>query len=140
MRYAYPARLQRDQDNRVLVSFPDVPEALTDGSDEPEALAEARDALAAALAGYVHAGTPLPTPSAGGDAEVAVPTLIAAKLALYQAMRRHTVTKSELARRLGISEGAARRLVDPDHSSKIEKVEAALAAVGESLVVDDVAA
>lgn len=140
MRYAYPAELTRDEDGRVVITFPDVPEALTDGADEDEALAEAPDALAAALADYVHSNRPLPRPSpAKGRALIPLSALVAAKLALYQAMGRQQVTKVELARRLGVTEAVARRLVDPDHASKMERVEAALAALGVELVVEDVA-
>ncbi len=139
MRYAYPVVLTADEDGRVVTSFPDVPEALTDGKDRPEALAEARDALVAALSGYVHGKRPIPRPqSTHGRTVVPVPAHVAAKLALYQAMRRQGVSNMELTRRLGVTEAVARRLVDPDHGSKIERLEAALAALGVGLVVEDV--
>ncbi|MGH8584316.1 MAG: type II toxin-antitoxin system HicB family antitoxin [Gammaproteobacteria bacterium] len=32
MRYAYPVVLMPDEDGRLVASFPDVPEALTDGA------------------------------------------------------------------------------------------------------------
>lgn len=140
MRYAYPVDVRPDDDDRVVASFPDVPEALTDGADEAEALAEAQDALVAALAGYVHARCDIPRPRAHrGRRTVAVPPLAAAKLALYQAMRRRRMTNVELARRLGVTETVVRRLVDPDHASRIERVEDALAALGVGLVVEDAA-
>jgi antitoxin HicB len=65
-----------------------------------------------------------------------LPILVTAKLALYEAMRTGKVTNVELARRLGISEGAVRRLVDLDHRSHIGQIETALAALGHRLVVD----
>ena len=136
MRYAYPARLRRDETGRVVVSFPDVPEALTDGADEREALREAADALAAALGGYVAEGRPIPPPGWSGQGPwVPVPALVAAKLALYEAMREQGISKSELARRLVVSETVVRRLVDPDHASRIEKLQEALAVLGRQLVV-----
>jgi antitoxin HicB len=140
MRYAYPVTLARDADERVVASFLDVPEALTDGVDETEALAEAADALAAALAGYARERRPLPRPSAAkGRHIVPVPPLAAAKLALCEAMRRQDISNSELARRLGVTETVVRRLVDPDHASRIERVQAALATLGVELVVEEVA-
>ena len=48
-RLAYPVLLNEHQ-NTVLASFPDVPEALTEGATEQEALEEAVDCLVAALA------------------------------------------------------------------------------------------
>lgn len=70
---------------------------------------------------------------------VPVPTHVAAKLALYQAMQQQRVSNMELARRLGVTEAVVRRLVDPDHASRIERLEAALATLGVGLVVEDAA-
>jgi len=44
------------------------------------------------------------------------------------------MTKTALARRLGLSEGAVRKLLDPDHRSHIGQVEKALKVLGQSLV------
>ena len=65
-----------------------------------------------------------------------LPPLIAAKLALYQAMREAGLTRVALAERLGLSEGAVRRLLDLDHRSHIGQVDAALAVLGKRLVVE----
>ena len=46
-----------------MATFPDVPEAITGGKDRTEALTMAEDALATALAGYVHAQWEIPNPS-----------------------------------------------------------------------------
>lgn len=138
MRYEYFAKLRKDTDGRFVVNFRDVPEALTDGADRAEALLEATDALGAALAGYAHGRLPIPQPTKAqsGEIAVSVPPLVAAKLALYQAMQEQAMTNVELAKRLGVTEAVVRRLLDPDHSSKIEKVESALAALGKQLVVE----
>ncbi len=138
MRYVFPARIDEDAEGRWVVSFPDVPEALTDGADREEALHEATDALGAALAGYVHEQRVIPRPSrvTADQVPVTVPPLVAAKLALYQAMHHQKITNVELARRLGVTEAVVRRLINPDYSSKIEKVEAALEALGKHLIVE----
>ena len=103
MIYAYPCVLTPAEDGSLVATFPDVPEAITGGADRSEALALAEDALAAALAGYVHEKWDIPSPSeaAAGQELVAVPTVVAAKLALYAAMRAQRITNVELARRLG---------------------------------------
>lgn len=138
MRYAYPVNLEPEEDGGFVVSFPDVPEALTEGDTREEALAEAADALVVAMGGYGEDRRPIPEPSAAGDGQeiVALPMLTAAKLALYTAMRDQGVTNVALAERLGVSETIVRRLVHPDHHSKIERVEQALAALGKHLVVE----
>jgi len=91
----------------------------------------------AALGGYIEARRPIPAPSKAkrGQVMVTLPVLAAAKLALYEAMQTAQITNAELGRRLGISEGAVRRLLDLDHRSHIGQVEAALAALGHRLVV-----
>lgn len=138
MRYVYPARLERDEAGFYLVTFPDIPEAGTDGRTPEEALGEAQDALLAALGGYVEAGRaiPIPQPVTGDLKPVYLPPLAAAKLALFSAMREEGASNVALAKRLGVSEAAVRRLVDPDHASRIEKVQTALEALGKHLIVE----
>ena len=139
MRYAYPAEIEQDEAGFYLLTFPDVPEAATDSRNQEEALTEASGALAAALAGYVHARRPLPAPSRIENHHhiVPVPGLVAAKLALYEAMReRGMFSPAQLAEIIGKSPTAAARLMDPDHSSKWEGVEAALAALGHQVVIE----
>ena len=135
-RLAWPVDLQRQEDGAILVSFPDIPEALTEGGTETDALTQARDCLIAAIGGYVGERRPIPNPSpAHGRALVALPALVAAKVALYGAMRAQGVGNTALAARLGLSEGAVRRLKNLDHRSHIGQIEAALHALGQRLTV-----
>ena len=69
-----------------------------------------------------------------------VPTVVAAKLALYTAMKVQRISKVDLADRLGVSESAVRKLANPDHRSHISQVQKALRAVGHSLKVEVTAA
>jgi antitoxin HicB len=135
--YVYPATVEVDEAGFYLVTFPDVPEAGTDATTREEALAEAQNALIAALGGYIEGRRDIPAASRATPDQVAVylPPLVAAKLALYQAMREEGITNVELGRRLGISEGAVRRLLDLDHRSHISQVEGALEILGRRLVV-----
>lgn len=137
LRLAYPAKLKVQGDGTLLVSFPDIPEALTEGTTRTEALTEAADCLVAALGGYVNDGRDIPLPSpARSRPLVELPALVAAKLALYRAMREQQIGNVALAKRLGTVEGAVRRLLDLDHRSHIGQVEAALKALGQRLVVE----
>ena len=136
MRLAYPVNLEPQCGGTVLASFPDVPEALTEGETEEEALTEAQDCLVAALGGYVELRRSIPKPSpARGRPSVALPALAAAKMALYCAMRSQGIGNTALAAELGTTEGAVRRLLDLDHRSHIDRVEAALRLLGERLLV-----
>ena len=135
-RLEWPAQLQPQDDGMILVSFPDIPEALTEGETQAEALEQAHDCLVAALAGYVGARRAVPWPSqARGQAMIGLPTLTAAKIALYSAMRAEGIGNTALAVRLGLSEGAVRRLIDLDHRSHIGQIETALRALGRRLCI-----
>ncbi len=99
---AYPAALTPDPDGGFTVTFRDVPEAITEGDSREEAVLRAEDALESALAMYIAAKEPLPSPSKPEAGEVMVPlsALGMAKTALYDAMREQGVGRAELARRL----------------------------------------
>ena len=131
MRFAFPVRLEKHADT-VVARFPDVPEALTEGATVEKALAEARDCLLAALGGYVQDGRPIPLPSRGdGEAEIALPELVAAKLALYETAGARGLDTPGLARLLGCSQRKARRLLDVDGRSRLHEVEAAQRSLGD---------
>ena len=86
--FAYPATLTRDAAGRFLVRFPDLPEALTDGATEAEALREAVDALSEALMSRIVDGEPIPDPSPLGRSQyqVAPDATVALKVALHKAV------------------------------------------------------
>ena len=138
MRFAYPVEILEEPEG-ITITCPDVPELVTGGwGDLAANLDAASDALAAALSFYVSDDRPLPTPSpARGRHMVAVPLLVAAKLALYRAKRTARMTNVEMGKRLGIDEKDVRRLLDPTHNSRIGQVEAALKALGRRLVVEE---
>ena len=131
MQLAYPVRLERHP-NTVVATFPDVPEALTEGATEDEALAEATDCLVAALGGYVQSGRPIPASSQRVDTrDVALPALVAAKVALYKTVQAMRLDASALALRLRCSRRATRRLLDVDSPSRLQEVEAALSCLAQ---------
>jgi antitoxin HicB len=136
MRYAYPVTLTPDEDGRVVVAFPDLRGASTDGADGAEAIASAADSLIAALTAYMTLRQPIPRPSpARGRPTVALSPLVAAKLALYSTMLEQQVTTADLADRMGKPESEVRRLLDLDHRSDIGQIEAALGELGKRLEI-----
>ncbi|MGH6859065.1 MAG: type II toxin-antitoxin system HicB family antitoxin [Phyllobacterium sp.] len=135
MDYMYRAKLEADPDEGFLVTFPDVPEAITHGKTRKEALDSAAEALGLALRSYLADGLPLPMAKAKGRYDVAVPAQDAMKLALIEAFNASGLSKSELARRLDKNETEARRLLDPDHSSRFSIMQAALAELGKTVIV-----
>jgi antitoxin HicB len=135
---AYPAALTPDPDGGFTVTFRDVPEAITEGDTRDEALLRAEDALESALAMYIAAGEPLPAASKAAADEEMVPlsALGMAKAALYDAMCEQGVGRAELARRLRWHLPQVSRVLDLRHASRMEHVEAALAALGLRLIVN----
>lgn len=134
--FDYPVILTPD-DGTVLVTFPDVPEAITFGADTDEALMYAVDALESALSFYVDDRKPLPVPSKPkrGQKTVRPSALECAKLGVYQAMMEQGIRKSELARRLGWHMPQVDRLFDLKHASRLDQIEAAARALGRHVEV-----
>ncbi|MGZ8158664.1 MAG: type II toxin-antitoxin system HicB family antitoxin [Methylobacter sp.] len=133
--FCYPVILTPD-DGTVLVTFPDVPEAITFGANEDEALHHAVDALETALSFYVDARKPLPEPSVHPDLPTVRPSALEGiKLAVYREMLAQGVRKAELARRLGWKAPQVDRLFDLGHASRLDQLEAAAKALGRHIDV-----
>ena len=129
--FKYPVTITKDGRN-LLVTFKDVPEAITFGKTEADALSNAVDALETGLSFYVDARKPLPKPSKAkrGQKLVSPSALESAKLGVYQAMMDQGIKKAELARRLGWHMPQIDRLFDLKHSSKFDQIEAAATVLG----------
>jgi antitoxin HicB len=141
----WPAKFVHDQKSGgFVVTFPDVPEAITEGDTIEEAMRMAEEALEVALTFYTEHGKDLPEPGLlkKGLRLVRVPALSEAKFMLYSALRSQGIRKIELARRLGCSPSQVDRLLDIQHRSKLDQLEAAFAAIGKrlSIQVRDLAA
>lgn len=136
MRYAYPANLEWEPDHSaVTVTFDDLPGA-TFGATEAEALTRAEDLLESALSFYTDDNLPVPQPKpVRGRPIVHARPLVAAKMALHDAMLAAKLSNVELGRRLDLDEKAVRRLRDPLHRSHIGQIEAALRLLGKRLEV-----
>jgi antitoxin HicB len=136
--FVYPVRLKTDQaDGGYVVTCRDLPEAITQGDSLAEALREAADCLDEAIHARMATGRDIPTPSRPrrGERQVALPVVSALKAALYSAVRESHLSKRELARRLGLDEKEARRMLDPAHPSKVPALERALLALGKQVQV-----
>ncbi len=134
----YPASFLREEKGKGFhVRFSDLPEALTGGEDLNDTFAQAADCMAEAIAGRIARGDEIPAPSKPkrGQRLIGVPLYLAPKLALYLAMRERDMRNTELAKRLGVSETVVRRMLDPKHDTKPERIQAALAALGKRIVV-----
>jgi antitoxin HicB len=131
-RFTYPITLTADEDGGYVVTCRDVPEVVTQGETIEEAIGEAEGALEAAIEMRMEDGMdiPLPTAKKRGEHLAGLPINTAMKAALYATMREQNVSKSELARRLGLDEKEARRMLNPKHGTKVPALERALHALG----------
>ncbi|NEP36994.1 type II toxin-antitoxin system HicB family antitoxin [Moorena sp. SIO3B2] len=131
-RFSFPARFTPDEsDGGFVVTFQDLPEAITQGDSIEQALAEAADCLEEAIAARIddQLDIPNPSPPAGGDYLVPVPIQTALKAALYLAMCEAGITSLQLAHTLNTDEQEVKRILDPDNGTKLPTLERALAAL-----------
>ena len=135
-RYSYPIDLHEERTGGFSVTFPDFDEAFTDGDTLSEAVSEAGDCLEEALAGRIARREDIPAQSpAKGRPAVTPSAVLAAKSALYEALREKRLSNSAFAVALGVQESEVRRMLDPRHATKIGRLEEALAHFGKRLVV-----
>lgn len=133
----YPVRLETDKGGSVVLTFPDVPEAITVGDTEEQALERGPDALLVALGGYMDRRLDIPLASRSRSPyRIAVAPMAAAKLAIYQAMRDNRMSQTQLAAKLRCDGRQVRRLLDLDHHSRLDQLETALAILGKRLVIE----
>jgi antitoxin HicB len=137
MAFGYRYTLERQENGWWLVRFPAIPEALTEGETEEVARANAVDCVIAALEGYMKAGKPLPRGRAThtGRERAVLPSLVTAKLAVYQTMRARGWSKLRLAKQLGVPENSVRRLLDLRHNSHMRVIDEALAKMNAELPI-----
>ena len=136
--FTYPVVFTPDEDNGgFVVTFPDIPEAITQGDTIEECLREAADCLDEAIAGRIDDGLDIPAPSepTAGQYKVALPAQMALKAYVYLAIKEAGMTKTELGRRIGVAESEARRILDPHHGTKLATMEKALAVFGKKIIV-----
>lgn len=136
-RFRYSVLLTAAEEGGYVVTCRDLPQLITQGEDEQDALDQAADAMDEVFAAYMVDGMDFPEPSKARRREhlVAPPAETMAKAALYVALREAGISKLQLARRLGIDEKEVRRLLDPHYGSKLPRIAQAVEALGQRLVI-----
>jgi antitoxin HicB len=135
--FVYGARFEPGDEGGIVVSFPDVPEAITQGEDEADAAKQAQESLGLALLTYPRRGLAAPDAKTRvrGLVRIAVAPEVAAKIAVLEAFAKSGISKSELARRLRKDEKEVRRILDPRHATKLATLTEALRELGQQLVI-----
>lgn len=133
----YPARFEPAEEGGFVVTFRDIPEAITQGESEAEAQAMAEDVLVSAMDFYFEdrRQVPMPSPAEHGERLVELPASVAAKVLLLNEMVSAGVSNAELARRMGTRPQEVQRIVNLDHATKIDTIAKALSALGKHLEV-----
>lgn len=133
----YPATFTLDDDGSLLVQFPDIPEAITSGADEAEAMAMALDCLLTAFDFYFDDRRAIPAPSAVQPGQVAVmlDEMATIKVLLHNEMVAKGVRKADLARLLGIPAQHVGRLLNPKQTTRLELISQAFCALGRRLEI-----
>jgi antitoxin HicB len=136
--FLYPAILTPDSEQGgFVVTFPDIPEAITQGDGLSEALQQAADGLDEAIAGRIRRHEPIPEVSMVRPHQyaIALPIATGLKAALYLALEQPKVSQSELAAYLDCDEQEVSRLLDPRRTANVSRLEAALRVLGYQLVL-----
>ena len=134
----FPVTVAADTDSSgFVVTFPDIPEAITQGEIREEALKWAQDALATALEFYFEdkRAVPAPAEAAPGQDVIELPASLSAKVLLLNEVLAQNVRPAELARRLRTTPQEVNRLTDLRHTTRIDGIESALHALGRSLEI-----
>ena len=98
MGVSYPVTLKSFRGGRVGAFFADVPEAITAGTNEAEALVARKTPCWWLLSGYLYDGRSLPVPSKAKRSQpvVVLPPRAAIKPAIHEAMCEQGVTQAQL--------------------------------------------
>jgi antitoxin HicB len=137
-KFSFPVILTPDStDGGFIVSFPDFPEAITQGESIADALVEAVDCLEEAIAARIDEEMEIPLPSKPLSAQhiVTLPLQMSLKVILYSSVQETHTSKSELARQLNLDEKEIRRIFDPRHPTKVPTMEKLLSRLGKRLSI-----
>ena len=140
MKYTYPVLLTEDKDDGgYVVTCRDISEVITQGDTLEEAIEYAADALDVAICGRIDDGNdiPVPTPTAKerGEHLVSIPVTTALKAAAFMRFLQSGRTKVAIANELGLPESEIRRILNPRHPTKADRLESFIHALGGNITV-----
>lgn len=132
----YAAVLDPQPEGGFTVTFPDLPEAITEGDDRDAALFNAAEVLTLCLEQRMEEGEAIPPATRVRRGEWVEPAA-AVQAALLMRREREAQGKSvaDMARALDTSWPAAQRLEQPGANPTLKQLERAAAALGKRLVV-----
>jgi len=130
----YQALFAPQPEGGYTVTFPDIPEAITEGDNMEAATFAASEALTLALECILDAGEAIPDRREHADGIWVSPCAsVQAAIALRQARLAQGKSVSDMARALHTSWPAAQRLESPRANPTLRQLERAAAAMGRRL-------
>jgi len=132
----YPYTLEPREGGGFLVQFLDFDEAFTEGKTLEEAHFNAQEVLSAIVAQRIEDNIAIPLPSGTDTGHRTAPdAAVQSALLVHLARKESGRTLADLARALGTSWPAVKRLENPRHSPTLRQLERAAAALGKRLVL-----
>lgn len=131
----YPLELTPDDNDTLLVTCPDLPGVVTFGEDEADALRHGANAVAENIASRLDDFEDIPRPSEGPNA-VPLDLQLAMKVMLFWTLREEGKTRADLQRLMGEHRPQIDRLFDPNHATRLDRYEAAFAALGRTVGIE----
>ncbi|MEI6214995.1 MAG: type II toxin-antitoxin system HicB family antitoxin [Desulfuromonadales bacterium] len=136
MKIEYPAIFDPADEGGYTISFPDFPEAISEGDSLEEANYNAIEVLDLTLKSRMEDNETIPLPhfESGVNVYMVAPD-VNIQAALLVKLNRGEKKFSDLARTLGTSWPAVSRLEDPKHWPSLRQLDKLAAALGKRLVL-----
>ncbi len=130
----YYANFDRADDG-ITVTFRNIPEAITCGQTEEEAIEMAEDVLLSCVEIYFDQGWvfPLAGKAKKGEVPIYLPETVYAKVLLHNVMVEKGVNKADLARKSELTPPEVQRILKPRHRTKIDTIGRCLSSLGRPL-------
>lgn len=122
--------VERDSDGSYLVSFKDVPEAITVVYDEKEIEQRALEALVLAFDFYIEDNREIPQYTGQSNSVIYLPTATALKVLLHNEFVKSNLKKADIAKKANVAPSNLERVFNFHYKSKIEAIEKVLNCLG----------
>lgn len=132
----YFAKFESADEGGFVITFPDIPEAISEADDKSSALFNASEVLDLCLKERLASGETLPTPSQFSDGVWVEPSAsVQAALLVRNTREKEGKNLAYLARALKTSWAAAQKLESSGNNPTLKQLERTAAVLGKRLVV-----
>jgi antitoxin HicB len=134
--WSFPVKLTTDEvDGGFVVTFPDLPEAITQGETISDCLLEAVDCLEESIAARIDDHLDIPNPSSCNEGEYSVSLSLPMifKAAVYLAIREAEISQSQLAQKLNVDEREIQSIINPRQGTNLSIIEKVLLTLGKQI-------